>query len=239
MSEREFKRREIVLTRELASRLQRKFPLFRIYANKCPSRSPRIRKIWYEVFHELCPPLQPEMDIIILEPPDTSGAGIAEKLRAIEIKLYRKTDTRVSQSFYKGIEQSLALLRWGFDNVGLWQLFEESFTDDELRNYGCRTWFYIHGLLQLPIEFTPIKLIGDRIEHMRFQVIQADWRNNLSPIRLRDIDDPTFQFSYTHDNPFVHFHVPTSQLANYPLLHDFIRQAGTLRQFLLEWLRNR
>lgn len=168
------KRKEITLTKELARRLQKKLPDFRIYANKCPSRSPKIKRIWSEVFGETCPPLQPEIDIIIFEPSSS-------KIRAVEIKYFERRNGRLNQSFYKGIEQSLALLQWGFDNVALWQIFDSSCSDDDIKNYGCKTWGYIHGILDLPIEFTPIKLIGREHSNIQFCVIQAEWLNNLRP----------------------------------------------------------
>ena len=113
---------EIVLTKELAHKLKRKFPKFKIYANKCPSRSSAVKKMWKTAFQESCPPLQPEMDILMYEPRNAENPYCDEKIRAIEIKYFRKADGKVNQSFYKGIEQTLALLQWGFDNVALWQL---------------------------------------------------------------------------------------------------------------------
>lgn len=213
-------RREIELTKELAKRLQRKFADSKIYANKCPSKSSRLKKLWFEKFHEQCPPLQPEMDIIIYETSPT-------KIRSFEIKYFEKVDGVVNQSFYKGIEQASALIQWGFDNVALWQLFDETFSKDDLRNYGCRTWRYIHGILELPIGFTMLWLKGKNLDTMRFRVIQADWSNNLTPLELRDIDDPRFPFSHRPLNPLVCAEI----------LHPTIQEEMTLlRDFLLEWL---
>lgn len=229
------RKKEISLTKELARRLQRKFPSYHIFANKCPSRGKRIKRRWYEVFNEPCPPLQPEIDIVILEPSDSLGR---QNIRAIEVKFYRKTDDRINQSFYKGIEQSLALLQWGFDNVALWQVFDESFSNDELRDYGCRTWLYVHGVLHLPIEFTPLQLV-QRARSIGFQVIQADWWDELTPLRLRDIDDPDFCFRYTHQNPFVNEQLRRHMFRNFtdaPIIRRMFREIDTLRHFLLEWL---
>jgi hypothetical protein len=217
------KMREIELTKELGRRLQRKFPDFRIYANKCPSRSSKVKKSWFEKFHEQCPPLQPEMDIIIYEPrPDP-------KIRSFEIKYFKKVDGIINQSFYKGIEQASALIRWGFDNVALWQLFDETFSKEDLRNYGCRTWFYIHGVLRLPVGFTMLQLEGRDLNSMRYQVVQADWNNNLTPIGLLDIDDPRFEFRHHPLNPLVYGKILYSPLEE---------EVDLLRNFLLKWLPN-
>jgi hypothetical protein len=214
-------RREIELTKELAKRLQRKFPNFKVYANKCPSRSSRLKKLWFERFHEQCPPLQPEMDMIIYEP------SPCPKIRSYEIKYFEKVDGVVNQSFYKGIEQALALVRWGFDSVALWQLFDETFSEDDLRNYGCRTWLYIHGILDLPIGFTMLWLKGEKLDTMRFRTRQCEWGNNLKVTERLDIDDPEFPFSHRPLNPLI------IEKILYPPLEG---EVSFLRDFLLEWL---
>ena len=217
---------EIELTKELAKRLRKKYPDFNMYSNRCPSRSAKVRSKWQEIFNQSCPPLQPEMDLVIWEPKDQRLNNSPEKIRAIEIKCFSKKDGRVNQSFYRGIEQSLGLLQWGFDNVALWQFFDESLSNEDIRNYGCKTWLYIHGLLQLPIEFTPFKVIGSNIENVRFNVIQADWQDNLKPIELLDVDDPRFKITWKHPNPFL---FADSQLIP-------IKEVFFLRQTLIEWL---
>jgi hypothetical protein len=222
------KNTEIALTKELARRLSLKYPTFRIYSNKCPSRSPVIRGKWKHFFRQTCPPLQPEMDLIIWEPKDPRLPDSVEKVRAIEIKCFSKKNGRVNQSFYKGIEQSLALLQWGFDNVALWQFFDETLSMDDIRNYGCKTWHYVHGLLHLPIEFTPFRIIGSEISKIHFSVIQADWNNDLKPIQLLDIDNPMFKVSWTHPNPF---------LLPYTFPKRQITEINFLRQTLIEWLQ--
>lgn len=226
-------KKEIDLTKELARRLQKKFPSFQIYANKCPSRGKRVKERWMKIFHETCPPLQPEIDLIFLEP-QSNGKPI---IRAFEIKYFEKKGS-VNQSFYKGIEQALALLQWGFDNVGLWQIFDESIPERDVRDYGCRTWRYLHGMLNLPIEYTPLHLVS-RTHNMGFQVVQADWANNLYPIPLRDIDDPLFRFSYSQPNPLSTRELREQKygdIIDAPNIQRILREIDTLKEFLLEWL---
>lgn len=148
----------------------------------------------------------------------------------------------MNQSFYKRIEQSLALLQWGFDNVALWQLFDESITDRELRDYGCRTWFYIQGTLGLPIDFTPIRL-ATRGKGLGFQVVQADWSNSLTPIGLLDIDAPDFRITWRYNNPLADEYLRRERfrsLLAYPetriLVERMFREVDMLRDFLLSWL---
>ncbi|HML03348.1 MAG TPA: hypothetical protein VK487_08240 [Candidatus Bathyarchaeia archaeon] len=215
--------REIDLTKELAKRLQiRRFHDFKIYANKSPSRSSNLRKLWFERFHEQCPPLQPEMDMIIYEP------SPEPKIRAFEIKYFERVDGIINQSFYKGIEQASALIQWGFDNVALWQIFDETITEDDLGNYGCRTWRYILGILQLPVGYTMLWLKGRNLDSVEFQVITTDWNKRPAPIiRLRNIDDSEFPFA----------NVPPNPLIEREILHPAVKEEiHFLRNFLLEWL---
>ena len=122
-------------------------------------------------------------------------------MKAAELKYFKQTENgRLNHPFYVGIEQALALLRWGFASVALWQLFDDSISTEALRDYGCRTWQFINGYLNLPIDFTVLRVIKG-VEDIRFQVIQADWSNNLTPIKLRDIDDPDFHITWRHSNP--------------------------------------
>jgi len=44
-------KKEIVLTKDLVRRLQKKFPSSIIYANKCPSRGKKIKARWKEIFN--------------------------------------------------------------------------------------------------------------------------------------------------------------------------------------------
>jgi len=231
-------RKEIKLTKELAKRLQSKFPDSRIYANKCPSRAKRIKEAWNDNFNEVCPPLQPEIDLIFLDTLSENNPT----LRAVEIKYFERKRERVSQSFYKGIEQSLALLQWGFDSVALWQLFDESISVSEIKNYGCRTWFYVQGVLGLPLDFTPIRLVP-RENGLGFQVVQSDWRNYFSPIWLNDIDSPGFNIRWRNDNPLAHEQLRRERfrdmLANpdtRPLFERMFSEVDMKRNFLLSWL---
>jgi hypothetical protein len=71
-----------------------------------------------------------------------------------------------------------------------------------------------------------LQLKGIGMKKIKFQVIQADWQNNLAPIGLLDIDDPRFQFRYRHLNPLIY------ETSNPSLT----KEVTTLRDFLLEWL---
>jgi hypothetical protein len=232
MAEESVKKTEITLTKEIRNIYCENEPNFKVFSNRCPSKSSTIRTKWKDTFQELCPPLQPEMDLIIWEPPDPAVPNAEEMLRAIEIKYFRKINGKVNQSFYKGIEQSLALLQWGFDNVALWQLFDESFTDYELCLYGGRTWAYVHNRLDLPIDFTMLSVEDVTRTIHRFQIVQPDWDN--FP-KIRDKWNLSgFKVGWRKDNPF---RKPPVEIAHHPLLRKFIEESNSLRTFLLDWLK--
>jgi hypothetical protein len=185
------KKDERLLTKKLGEKLQPKFK--KVYTNRNPARSGSIREFWQQLYKGVWPPIQPEMDLIFLDKNDS--------MKAAELKYFKQTKKgRLNHPFYVGIEQALALLRWGFDSVALWQLFDESIPMDALRDYGCRTWQFIHSYLNLPIDFTVLRVV-EGTDETRFQVIQADWSNNLTPIELRDIDDPNFHITWRRLNP--------------------------------------
>jgi hypothetical protein len=227
--------KEIQLTKELAKRIKLRFPDFKVYANKCPSRCREIKVQWEHSFGEPCPPLQPEIDLIMYEPMDDNVQGSQEKVRAIEIKYYRKKQGSINQSFYKGIEQALALLQWGFDNVALWQLFDESFSEEELWDYGARTWIYVHGRLDIPIEYTMFKVIKSN-SAFKFEVINPDWNNYPIILNLGLIEELK-KWNHTHPNPFINGELPP-KMKMHPLGAKSIRETSFLRNFIIQWLKS-
>jgi len=204
------KRRQLerMLTKELAKRLHGEFQ--RVFHNKIPSRNQEILRVWRQYYGHVAPPLQPEIDLILIDDLDT--------IRAVEVKYFERKGSELSQPFYSGIDQALALLQWGFDNVALWQLFEEGLSNEDLRRYGCRTWRFVHGFLGLPIDFSVIRVM--RTDEIRFQVVQADWGNDLTPMNLLDVDDPNFHITWRHPN----------------LLY-FTEEAKILKKLLIDWLK--
>lgn len=150
---------ENVLAKEFKKRFeQTDEPKFdKIYVSKRPFQASKLKKLWHEMYGRplnvpisLVPPLQPEIDMILCK---------GNELTAVELKYFWRKGRGLNHSFYEGIEQTLALLRWGFDHVALWQLFEEKISKEELWFYGVWTWNFLHAKpeqlgLNLPIEFT-------------------------------------------------------------------------------------
>jgi hypothetical protein len=101
------------LKRKLDESTPRKFD--KIHVSKKPFQVPKLKKQWHnaygrplEVPTSLIPPLQPEIDMILCK---------GQSMLAIELKYFKRKGNSLNHSFYEGIEQALALLRWGFDHV--------------------------------------------------------------------------------------------------------------------------
>jgi len=217
---------ERTLTRELKRRFDETAPrkFDRVYIFKRPFQSPWVKRKWNEmnrpqnITRELIPPLQPEIDMILCK---------EDEMTAVEIKYFEMRGNSLSRSFYEGIEQTLALLRWGFDHVALWQLFEESVGAEELYFYGVWTWGFLHappegGGIGLPIEFTMMQ-VREHENRYDFHPVQPETDNG--GVRLNILPapyDPRFRITAPHPNPLVR--LPSVQ---------------RLRRVLVEWLATR
>jgi hypothetical protein len=226
------KKTEITLTKELEKTIDSFSSRTKIFSNRCPSKSSIIRNKWKAKFMETCPPLQPEIDLIMWEPPEYNKSENDWTLRAIEIKYFKKINGSINQSFYKGIEQTLALLQWGFDNVALWQLFDKSISEDEMLSYGGRTWAYIHNRIPLPIEYTMIEIVENELSNKKFRVIQPDWEN-FPEIKWKKWLVELYPFGWKRENPLRNY---TNKDYKHPLLKKFIEESQFLRNMLIDWL---
>lgn len=213
----------------LAEELKRKFqqspnPKYdKIFVSKRPFQAKSLKEKWFEIYgkplnvgSKLVPPLQPEIDMIFCK-----GTSIM----AIELKYFRRKGKGLNHSFYEGIGQALALLRWGFDHVALWQLFEyPSINPDELWFYGGWTWNFLRatperGGLTLPIEFT-FMLVSEAKQGYDFFPVQPEMING--SIRLAVLPPP-------YDNRFEIRTLHRNTLLN-------CSEVMRLRQMLEEWL---
>jgi hypothetical protein len=215
---------ERTLTRELKKKFDQTPPqkFDKVYIFKRPFQSSRIKKKWNEmnrpanITRELTPPLQPEIDMILCK---------EDKMIGVEIKYFEMKGNSLSRSFYEGIEQTLALLRWGFDHVALWQLFEESVGAEELFFYGVWTWNFLHATpeqegIGLPIEFTMMRVRKSETEY-DFHPMRPERDNGrFRLVVLRPPYDPQFRITLLRPNPLVNS-----------------EQAKRLRSILLDWLK--
>jgi len=72
---------------------------------------------------------QPEIDIITCEEQ-------GRKLRAHEVKYFRAVDKGINYGFYEGLDEALALLRFGFDDVALVHIFDEEISAEQMNDYA-------------------------------------------------------------------------------------------------------
>ncbi len=106
----------------------------------------RFTEIWCERYSCTPPLTQPEIDLLIKN---------ESQLYAVEIKYFTPTrgNKRFNYSYYKGIDQAIAYLRFGFDHVALWHIFNDNVPRDQFRDWGWRAWNFLREL-RLPIDFT-------------------------------------------------------------------------------------
>ena len=106
---------------------------------------------WKEWFPSFLSPLaQPEIDLLLVD--------TRYDLLAMEVKYFRFENSRLSYSFYEGIGEALALLRFGFTCVSLWQCFEDKTPFDYLRTCALSAWDLI-GALDFPINYEALRIV--------------------------------------------------------------------------------
>lgn len=100
--------------------------------------------IWNEKYPNESPILQPEIDLV---------AKNNYSLNAIEVKYFKVEEgNKFNYSYYEGIDQAIAYLRFGFDFVALWHVFDD-IPLSQFKEYGWRTWNFLRELT-IPIDFT-------------------------------------------------------------------------------------
>jgi hypothetical protein len=149
----------------------------------------RFADIWHNRF--LCtPPLtQPEIDLLIKND---------SRLDAIEIKYFRPTmsNNRFRNSYYIGIDQALAYLRFGFDHVALWHIFNDKVPLSQFRDWGWRSWNFLREL-RLPIDFTYFIL---NEETNSLKAIQTNSPGDTT--LLSDLEAGPPVLAWRHPNPY-------------------------------------
>jgi len=179
---------EKFLVKKLRRRLSHLFKEIHVHvpiANKPDFRNTIVEQFGYA-------PVLNEIDMIFIE---ASGA-----LRAVEVKYFKLKDKySFNRPFYDGIGQALTLLRYGFDNVGLWHLFSDEIEEERFDRYGANTWSFIRNDLRFPLEYTYFT-VSDQQYDPNFTIRQYISRSG--GITLCPIDDPDFQMNWRYPNPF-------------------------------------
>lgn len=149
----------------------------------------RFSSSWSERFSGEPPLTQPEIDIIIKKD---------NKLDAIEIKYFRPTNNnnRFRNSYYEGIDQAIAYLRFGFDHVALWHVFNDVVPISQFRDWGWRSWNFLREL-NLPIDFTYYKL-NQETNSLRAVRTNQPGDGTL----LRDLEEGPPELAWNYPNPY-------------------------------------
>jgi len=98
---------------------------------------------------------QPDIDILYVHP------ARKNTIYAAEVKYFKRRKQKVNYPFYEGIDEALALLRFGVDRVSLWHYFEESIDVQEMKIRASNTRNLIERL-GLPIGYKCSQLIVTR-----------------------------------------------------------------------------
>lgn len=167
----------------LRDQLQGKFK--NIWIHKKVSSSQRFRDLVEEKLGSI-PMLQPEFDMVF----ETYDG----KLNAVEVKYLNYKGKGYNLPYYHGIGQALALMRFGFDHVGLWLVVGSSIDEKTLNKYGREAWKFIREELQVPLEYSYFRF-NHYEDNLKFMVMSK------TGIDLLDVDDEKFLITWKNPNP--------------------------------------
>lgn len=109
-----------------------------------------LKRYWQEWFGNEVPPTRPEIDILLFDKP-------LKEVLAIELKYISGSST---VPYYAGIDQALALLRFGFGSVQVWHCFTVDSTDAEIAKHIQEANALV-GRLDLPLSYAGLKVIEE------------------------------------------------------------------------------
>jgi len=170
--------------------------LGKVFAHANPAKAPKVCSFLKELYGGLAPRLQPEIDLIFKN---------GDNIRAVEVKCFRlRTSNSLSGSYYEGIDQALALLMYGFNNVALWHVFDQTINPKQFMTSGSTAQLFIREQLKLPIDFTALVLVS-REDYFFIptqpRVTDFETMELVDVKLLKTIDDPTFPWVWQTSNP--------------------------------------
>lgn len=171
---------------------------YTVFVNINPA-SYKYKDYWKQWFGEEIPPLQPQIDILLVDKQFS--------VRAIEIKYFDLKEKRIDGSYYEGIGETLALMNYGFESVALWHFFNEKIPLKSMNNYAI----HIANLRQsfnLPIDYTCLQ-VKEENGVIKFKTLPSPERDWL-------IDDIPSTIEWRSSNPLKYQAEPKKIL-------DFIR----------------
>jgi len=177
---------------QLAAILQEKLrPNFRKVYSNINLASNKFYPYWKEWHGERVPSAQPQIDLLMVDS--------RLWLFAAELKYFRKTrNGQINHPFYAGIDEALALLRFGFWVVSLWHFFDEDIGLEDVRRL-YQSCDFLTWNIELPINYQAFRVIktGVDIEFNRlYDSGTREWKELPSPYAGRSnplLEDPNAQ----------------------------------------------
>jgi hypothetical protein len=124
--------------------------------------------------------LQPDIDILLSQEAELAPKLIGVEVKAIYIRKREQANIEYNIKYYEGLDEAIALLRFGLDAVRLFQVFIVQLTDQNARERVPKSWVEyqipmrdVIRTLHLPIGYTPSLdfAIGDQLSPDPFQVL--------------------------------------------------------------------
>lgn len=190
-----------------------------ILVDQNPASSPIIMDQWKKKWSGPFPRLQPNIDLLYVH-------SNQQKITATEVKYFRKEGNRLNYPFYKGIEEALALLLMGFDNVSLLFVFEESISVNQIRQYGGRTWAFIRLICGdekfIALDFTCVRYLEKKRD---FQVLPFNYKDPKLPLQKLSVGDLGPLLNWKHPNPLLR-NKNSQTLVTRDLLLEYLKRKG-------------
>ena len=142
-------RSERQLAKIIAGELRSCYRYDLVYPSFAPGAA-KFRHYYREWFGRAPRLAQPDIDILVVQRADLVG---------IELKYFKLQRGQFKRSYYEGIGQALALLRYGFDYVQLWHCFDQQVEATQVMRFVENTWDLVYKL-KLPIGYASLRLQG-------------------------------------------------------------------------------
>ena len=165
--------------------------------------------------------LQPDIDILL-----SQEAELAPKLVGVEVKaIYIRKREQANIKYYEGLDEAIALLRFGLDAVRLFQVFIVQLTDQNAREQMPKRWVEyqipmrdVIRTLHLPIGYTPSLdfAIGDQLLPDPIQILD-----------LRDSDGTPYEEKLIlppRSNPFLNSSLQYPRVVRKFLLKEYLQK---------------
>jgi hypothetical protein len=166
----------------IAEELRSCYGYDRVFPNVTPTAS-KFRDYHLQWFGQEPLLAQPDVDILIVHGGDLAG---------IELKYFKLQTGQFKRSYYEGIGQALALLRYGLDYVQLWHCFDQEVEPTQVIRFVENTRDLINKLT-LPIGYASLRLLkeGHDVSAKEMHVIAGQIYDYDKPPEIRRIQGDT------------------------------------------------